>query len=251
MYVIAGHSRRWLGSCALNIWSSPWKVQLDDYSVLVVSMTLLSTAWGCLCHLHKLSKSDIGRWPIELKQQVWNYPGSDKLVCHDSCLQYLTNSFVMIPVFSICTVFTRVNWRFLKRWRRPQILQFCGDDRRIRRMQVLIRPRLSPYTSIVPTKLQDLRPSPSFTKLPMDREKQAVCSSPCRCRRVAPAKISVNLFLKVNWSFCFTQSRSLGRETKNSSVRPKWWRKLEYIATSSSWFLMDIWKVMCVIFMQY
>ena len=59
------------------------------------------------------------------------------------------------------------NRRFRKRWRWPQILQFCGDDRRLRRMHVLIRPRLSPYMSIVPTKLQDLRPSPSFTKLSM------------------------------------------------------------------------------------
>ena len=31
-------------------------------------------------------------------------------------------------------------------------------------MHVLIRPRSSPYMSIVPAKLQDLRPSPSFTK---------------------------------------------------------------------------------------
>ena len=56
------------------------------------------------------------------------------------------------------------NRRFCKRWQRPQILHFCGDDRRIRSMHVLIRPRLLPYTSIVPAKLQDLRPSPSFTK---------------------------------------------------------------------------------------
>ena len=56
------------------------------------------------------------------------------------------------------------NRRFRKRWRRPQILHFCGDDRRIRSMHVLIRPRLLPFTSIVPAKLQDLRPSPSFTK---------------------------------------------------------------------------------------
>ena len=53
---------------------------------------------------------------------------------------------------------------FAKRWRRPQILQFCEDDRLVRRMHVLSRPRLLPYTSVVPAKLQDLRPSPSFTK---------------------------------------------------------------------------------------
>ena len=58
------------------------------------------------------------------------------------------------------------NRRFRKRWRRPQILQFCGDDRRIRSMHVLIiRPRLSPYVSIFPTKPQDLTPSPFFMKL--------------------------------------------------------------------------------------
>ena len=54
--------------------------------------------------------------------------------------------------------------RFRKRWRRPRILQFCGDSRLIRRLHVLIKPRPSPYTSILPAKQQDLRPSPSFTK---------------------------------------------------------------------------------------
>ena len=42
--------------------------------------------------------------------------------------------------------------RFRKRSRRPQTLQFCGDDRRIRSMHVLIKPRLLLYTSIVPRK---------------------------------------------------------------------------------------------------
>ena len=46
---------------------------------------------------------------------------------------------------------------------------YCGDDRRIRRMHVLIWPQLLPYTSVVTAKLQDLRPSPSFTKSPIDR----------------------------------------------------------------------------------
>ena len=36
----------------------------------------------------------------------------------------------------------RCNRRFRKRWRRPQILKFCGDDRLIRLMHVLIWPRL-------------------------------------------------------------------------------------------------------------
>ena len=54
--------------------------------------------------------------------------------------------------------------RFRKRWRQPQILQFCGDIRLIRRMHVLIKPRPPPWTPLVPAKLQDLRPSPSFTK---------------------------------------------------------------------------------------
>ena len=65
---------------------------------------------------------------------------------------------------AIPTTANKVNRRFRKRWRQPQILHFCGDDRRIRSMHVLIRPRLLPHTSIVPVKLQDLRPSPSFTK---------------------------------------------------------------------------------------
>ena len=59
------------------------------------------------------------------------------------------------------------NRRFRKRWRRPQILQFCGDDRRIRQEP---RPNLdmhTPYTSVVPAKMQDLRPSPSFAKSSM------------------------------------------------------------------------------------
>ena len=68
---------------------------------------------------------------------------------------------------------TTPNRRFRKRWWRPQILHFCGDDRRhVWSMHVLIRPWLSPYTSIVPAKLQDLRPSPSFTKSSIDHRKQ-------------------------------------------------------------------------------
>ena len=39
----------------------------------------------------------------------------------------------------------------------------------MRSMHVLIRPRLLPYTLIVPAKLQDLRPSPSFTKSSIDK----------------------------------------------------------------------------------
>ena len=58
-----------------------------------------------------------------------------------------------------------INRRFRKRGRRPQILQFCGDYRRIRRES---RPRtcIGVYALYVgrPAKLQDLRPSPSFTK---------------------------------------------------------------------------------------
>ena len=42
-------------------------------------------------------------------------------------------------------------------------------------MHVLIRPRLLSYTSIVPAKLQDLRPLPSFTKSSMDKHFLAVC----------------------------------------------------------------------------
>ena len=57
--------------------------------------------------------------------------------------------------------------RFRKRWRRPQILQFCGDDRRIRQEPRPNQDMHTPYTSIVPAKMQDLRPSPSFTKSSM------------------------------------------------------------------------------------
>ena len=67
----------------------------------------------------------------------------------------------------MCKAYACPNRQFRKRWQRPQILQFCWDDRRIWRMHVLIGPRLSPYRSIVPAKLQDLRTSPSFTKSPI------------------------------------------------------------------------------------
>ena len=59
------------------------------------------------------------------------------------------------------------NRRFCKRWWWPQILQFCGDDQRIRSMHVQIWPRLTPYRSVVSAKLEDLRPPPSFTKSSM------------------------------------------------------------------------------------
>ena len=90
--------------------------------------------------------------------------------------------------------------RFRKRWRRPQILHFCGDDRRIRSMHVLIRPRLLPYTSIVPTKLQDLRPSPSFTK----------------------SSIATSCHMPVRDSN-FTQSEVL-RNTKNGTLLHQLWQ---------------------------
>ena len=54
--------------------------------------------------------------------------------------------------------------RFRKRWRRPRILKFCGDYRRIRREW---RPHFymhKPYKLVVPARLQDLRPSPSIMK---------------------------------------------------------------------------------------
>ena len=41
---------------------------------------------------------------------------------------------------------------------------------------MLIRPRSSPYTLVVPAKLQDLRPPPSFTK-------SSIVSSLCTCSR--------------------------------------------------------------------
>ena len=56
------------------------------------------------------------------------------------------------------------NRQFRKRWRRPQISTFCGDVRLIRQIHALIRHWLLPYKSFVPAKLQDLGPSPSFTK---------------------------------------------------------------------------------------
>ena len=55
---------------------------------------------------------------------------------------------------------------------------FCGDNRRIRSMHVLIRPRLLPYRSIVHAKLQDLRPSPSFTKSSILHEKWRMHTGP-------------------------------------------------------------------------
>ena len=56
------------------------------------------------------------------------------------------------------------NRQFRKRWRQPQILQFCGDYWRISRESRPNQDMHTPYTSVVPAKLQDLRPSPSFTK---------------------------------------------------------------------------------------
>ena len=54
--------------------------------------------------------------------------------------------------------------RFCKRWRRPQILLFCGDYWRIRQEAWPNQDMHTPYMSVVPAKMQDLRPSPSFTK---------------------------------------------------------------------------------------
>ena len=62
----------------------------------------------------------------------------------------------------------QVNGRFRKRWRRPQISTFCGDARLVRQIHVLTRHRLLPHKSFVPAKLQDPRPSPSFTKSSME-----------------------------------------------------------------------------------
>ena len=62
------------------------------------------------------------------------------------------------------------NRRFRKRWRRPQILQFCGDDRRIRQGP---RPNLdmhTPYTSVVPAKMQDLRAVTIFYEIVFDED---------------------------------------------------------------------------------
>ena len=67
------------------------------------------------------------------------------------------------------TRFDQRNRRFRKRWRRPQILQFCGDDRRIRQEPRPNQDMHTPYKSIVPAQLQDLRPSPSFTKSSIGR----------------------------------------------------------------------------------
>ena len=73
------------------------------------------------------------------------------------------------------------NKLFHKIWWRPQILKYCGDKRLIRSMHVLIRPRLSSYSSIVPAKLQNLRPatvaarpSPSFTISSMGCEQLSI-----------------------------------------------------------------------------
>ena len=74
-----------------------------------------------------------------------------------------TRTMYRIEKFSACPDIL-LHRRFRKRWRRLQILQFCGDDRRIRSMHVLIRPDSRLYKSRVPAKLQDLWPSPSFTK---------------------------------------------------------------------------------------
>ena len=61
------------------------------------------------------------------------------------------------------------NRRFRKRWRWPQILQFCRDDRLIRQEPKPNWDMHTPYKSVVPTILQDLRPSPSFTKSSMEK----------------------------------------------------------------------------------
>ena len=60
---------------------------------------------------------------------------------------------------------TTANRRFRKRWRRPPIWQVCGTAVDVIRRES--RPNQDmhmPYKSTVPAKLQDPRPSPSFTK---------------------------------------------------------------------------------------
>ena len=58
----------------------------------------------------------------------------------------------------------------------PISLSFQHLSGRIRSIHVLIWPRLSPqYTSIVPAKLQDLRPLPSFTKSSFGRVQLKIC----------------------------------------------------------------------------
>ena len=68
-----------------------------------------------------------------------------------------------------------MSWKFVRgsenrRFRPPPISKFCEDARLIRQIHALIRHRLLPYKSFVPAILQDLRPSPSFTKSSMEKE---------------------------------------------------------------------------------
>ena len=53
---------------------------------------------------------------------------------------------------------------FVKKWRRPQILQFCGDYRRIRRESRPNKDMYTPYTSVVPTKTARSEAVAIFTK---------------------------------------------------------------------------------------
>ena len=88
----------------------------------------------------------------------------DETAPSESLVLHLKRSFSRQHHLHFFLVF--LHRQFRKRWRRPQILQFCGDDRHIRQEP---RTCILPYTSVVPAKMQDLRPSPSFTKSSIPR----------------------------------------------------------------------------------
>ena len=66
-------------------------------------------------------------------------------------------------------------------------------------MHVLIRPRLSPYTSIVPAKLQHLRPSPSFTKTSIGEIVE---------KELAPLESKNTRYPSIKWACMFVGERA-------------------------------------------
>ena len=64
-------------------------------------------------------------------------PCADRLLSQDRTVFFSPQISGMVLFLSRVVLDHR---RFRKRWRRLQILQFCGDDRRISSMHVLIRP---------------------------------------------------------------------------------------------------------------
>ena len=74
-------------------------------------------------------------------------------------------SLDMAPTYTYNETSSRRSQTISEKMATVSDLEICMDSRRIKLWHALIRPRLSPYTAMIPAILQDLRLSSSFTKL--------------------------------------------------------------------------------------